>query len=239
MLRAPRVVDVVIRDQTGAVVVRIDAVRLHYGPLSLLRGRLVIHEIEVIRPNLALMQGRDGTLNFARLARSAPQPADPRPDPSGSLPLPIGLELRRFRVQDGRSQLALDFLKGVTAVSDVQVTLEGRADDTGLHLTIQEFTAQTRPAEVNLTGLRGAFHVTGSQLRIEQLQFRTQNTQADFNTLLSGGTHPVQFTAKLRPLDVGEIGRLLANDTLRGELQLDLQAQGPLSDIGFQADITR
>ena len=237
LLRAPKVADVVLRDPTGAVVVRIDAVRLHYGPLSLLRGRLVIHEIEIIRPHLTLSQGRDGTLNLARLARPASQPADPRPDPSGFLPLPVGLELRRFRVQDGRSRLALDFLKGVTAISDVQITLAGRADDTGLHLTIQEFTAQTRPAQVNLTELRGALHVTGSQLRIEQLQFRTQNTQADFNALLPGGTNPVQFTARLRPLDVGEIGRLLAQDTLRGELQLDLQAQGPLSDIGFQADL--
>lgn len=237
LLRAPRVADVVVRDPTGAVVVRIDAVRLHYGPLSLLRGRLVIHEIEVVRPHLTLTQGRDGTLNLARLGRSASQPADPRPDPSGPLLLPIGLELRRFRVQDGRSQLALDFLKGVTAVSDVQMTLAGRADDTGLHLTIQELSAQTHPAQVNLTELRGALRMAGSQLRIEQLQFRTQNTQADFNALLSGGTHPVQFTARLRPLDVGEIGRLLAKDTLRGELQLDLQAQGPLSDIGFQAEL--
>ena len=233
----PSLADVVLRDPTGAVVVRIDAVRLRYGPLSLLRGRLAIHEIEVIRPHLTLAQGRDGTLNLARLVRSASQPDDPRPDPSASLPLPVGLELRRFRVQDGRSQLALDFLKGVTAVSDVQMTLAGRADDTGLHLTIQELSAQTRPAQVNLTELRGALRMTGSQLRIEQLQFRTQNTQADFNALLSGGTHPVQVTARLRPLDVGEIGRLLAKDTLRGELQLDLQAQGPLSDIGFQADL--
>lgn len=237
LLRTPSLADVVVRDPTGAVVVRIDAVRLHYGPLSLLRGRLVIHEIEVIRPHLTLTQGRDGTLNLARLARSASQPDDPRPDPSGSLPLPIGLELRRFRVQDGRSQLALDFLKGVTTVSDVQMTLAGRADDSGLHLTIQELSAQTHPAQVNLTELRGALRMTGSQLRIEQLQFRTANTQADFDALLSGGPHPVQITAKLRPLDVGEIGRLLAKDTLRGELQLDLQAQGPLSDIGFQADL--
>ena len=237
LLRAPKVADVVVRDPTGAVVMRIDAVRLHYGSLSLLRGRLVIHEIEVIRPHLTLTQGRDGKLNLAHLARLVSQPDDPRPDPSGSLLLPVGLELRRFRVQDGRGQLALDFLKGVTAVSDVQMTLAGRADDSGLHLTIQELSAQTHPAQVNLTELRGALHVMGSQLRIEQLQFRTQNTQADFNALLSGGPHPVQFTARLRPLDVGEIGRLLAKDTLRGELQLDLQAQGPLSDIGFQADL--
>ena len=238
LLRAPRVSGLVVRDHTGAAVVSIDAVRLHYAPLSLLRGRLVIHEIDVVRPFMTVMQARDGTLNLAGLANPTSQPADSHAAQSGSLRLPVDIELKRLRVQDGRSRLALDSVKGVTAISDVQITLAGRADDTGLHLTIQEFAAQTHPAQVDLTGLQGTVHVTASLLRIDQLQLRTRNTQVEFKLLLSIGAEPVQLMARLNPLDVEEVGRLLANDALRGKLHVNLHAQGPRNDIGFRADLS-
>ena len=238
LLRAPRFSGVVVRDHTGAAVIRIDAVRLHYAPLSLLRGRLVIHEIEVIRPFMTVLQARDGTLNLAGLAYPNPQPADSHSAQSGSWQLPVDIELRRLRVKDGLSRLAIASVKGVTAISNVQITLTGRADDTGLHLTIQEFAAQTHPAQVNLTGLQGTVHATASQLRIDQLQLQTRNTRADFKLILPRGAEPVQLTARLYPLDVDEVGRLLANDTLRGKLRVNLHAQGPLSDIGFRADLS-
>ena len=60
LLRAPGFSGVVVRDPTGTAVVRLDAVRLHYAPLSLLRGSLVIHEMEVVRPHVTLSQARDG-----------------------------------------------------------------------------------------------------------------------------------------------------------------------------------
>ena len=238
LLRAPRFSGVVVRDHTGAAVVRIDSVRLHYAPLSLLRARLVIHEIEVIRPFITLSQARDGTLNLAGLARPTPHPVDSHTAQSGSFRLPVDIELGRLRVQDGRSSLALGSLEGVTAISDVHIALAGRADDTGLHLTIQEFAAQTHPAQVNLIGLQGAVHATASQVRIEQMLLQTRNTQADFKLLLSRGAQPVQLSLKLSPLDVDEVGRLLAKDNLRGKLYVDLHAQGPLSDIGFRANLS-
>ena len=238
LLRAPRFSGVVVRDHTGAAVVRIDSVRLHYAPLSLLRARLVIHEIEVIRPFMTLTQAHDGTLNLAALVRPAPQPLDSHTAQSGSLRLPIDIELGRLRVQDGGGSLALGSLKGVTAISDVHIALAGRADDTGLHLTIQEFAAQTHPAQVNLTRLQGTVHATASQVRIEHLLMQTRNTQADFKLLLSRGAEPVQLSVRLSPLDVDEVGRLLAKDILRGKLHVDLHAQGPLSDIGFRADLS-
>ena len=238
LLRAPWVSGLVVRDHTGAAVVRIDAVRLHYAPLSLLRGRFVIHEIDVVRPFMTVTQARDGKLNLAGLANATSQPADSHTAQSGSLRLPVDIELKRLRVQDGRSLLALDSVKGVTAISDVQITLAGRADDTGLHLTIQEFAAQTHPAQVDLTGLQGTVHATASQLRIDQLQLRTRNTQLEFKLLLSRGAEPVQLVARLNPLDVEEVGRLLANDSLRGKLHVNLHAQGPLNDIGFRADLS-
>ncbi len=237
LLSAPSLADVVVRDHTDAVVARIDAVHLHYKPASLLRGKLVIHDIEIIRPDLTLSQASDGTVNLARLVPATSQPADSAASQAGSLAPPIAVRIKRLRVQDGRSRLALGFLKGVTEITGLQVTLEGHADDTGVHLTVHEIAAQAHPARVNLTGLRGTLHMTGKQLRIEQLQLRTENTQADFDVMLPGSPRPIQFNAKLHPLDGAEIGRLLADDTLRGKLHLDLQAQGPLADLRLDADL--
>ena len=235
LLRAPGFSGVVIRDHTGATVVRIDAVRLRYAPFSLLRGRLVIHEIEVIRPVVTLLQARDGTLNLARLVHPTPRPVDSETGQRDSLKLPVGIELRRLDVKDGGGRLALRFLKGVSAISDVRITLAGRADDTGLHLTMQEFAARTHPAQVNFAGLQGTVHAMATQLRIEKLQLQTRNTRAAFDITVSRGTEPMQFNARLHPLDVAEVGRLLASDTLRGKVHLDLQAQGQLNDIGINA----
>ncbi len=237
LLRAPSLTNVVVRDHTDAVVTRIDAVHLHYQPVSLLRGKLLVHDIEIIRPDLTLSQAPDGTINLARLVPATSQPADSAASQGGSLASPIAVQIKRLRVEDGRSRLALGFLKGVTAISGLQITLEGHADDTGVRLTVQEIAAQTHPAQVNLTGLRGTLHMTGEQLRIEQLQLRTENTQADFNLILPGSPHPVQFSAKLYPVDGAEIGRLLADDTLRGKLHLDLQAKGPRTDLRLDADL--
>ena len=154
-----------------------------------------------------------------------------------SLAPPVAVQIKRLRVQDGHSRLALGFLKGVTEISGLQITLEGHADDTGVHLTVHEIAAQTHPARVNVTRLRGTLHMTGKQLRIEQLQLRTENTQADVSLILPDSAQPIQFNAKLHPIDAAEIGRLLADDTLRGKLQLDLEVQGPLADLRLDAEL--
>ena len=237
LLRAPSLADVAVRDHTGAVVVRIPAVRLHYQPASLIRGKLVIHEIEVIRPELTLSQAPDGTVNLARLVPTPSGPDDSTANERGSLAPPVAVQIKRLRIEEGRIRLALGFLRGVTAISGLEATLEGYADNTGIHLTVHEIAAQTHPAQVMLTGLRSTLHVTAEQIRIDHLQLQTENTQADFSLVLPASPAPVQLNAKLHPLDAAEIGRLLADDTLRGQLHLDLQAQGPLADLRLETDL--
>lgn len=236
LLRAPSLADVVVRDPTGAVVARVDAVHLRYQPTSLLRGKLFIHDIEIIRPHLTLSQAPDRTVNLAHLIPTTSQPDDPAAGQRGSMAAPVAVQIQRLRVEDGQSRLALGFL-GVKAISGLQATLEGYADNTGVHLTVHEIAAQTHPAQVMLTGLRGTLHMTTEQIRIDHLQLHTENTRADFSLVLPAGPGPVQLNARLYPLDAAEIGRLLADDTLRGQLHLDVQAQGPLADLRLDADL--
>ena len=237
LLRAPSLADVVVRDPTGAVVARIAAVRLRYQPMSLLRGKLVIHDIDIIRPELSLSQAPDGTVNLARLVPTTSRPDASAASQRGPLVPPVAVQIKRLRIEEGRSRLALGFLKGVKVISGLQATLEGYADNTGVHLTVHEIAAQTHPAQVMLTGLRGTLHMTAEQIRIEHLQLQTENTHADFSLVLPATPAQVQLNAKLHPLDGAEFGRLLADETLRGQLHLDLQAQGSLADLRLDADL--
>ena len=115
---------------------------------------------------------------------------------------------------------------------------QAAADALGLQLAIEEFSARTHPAQVNLASLRGTVRATATQLQIDQLRLKTGSTQADLNLLLPRGTAPIRITVTANPLDVSEVGRLLARDDLRGQLHGDLQAQGPRNDIGFRADLS-
>lgn len=235
LLSAPSLADVVVRDPSGAVVVRIDAIRLRYQAASLWRGKLLVQEVDLVRPDLTLSRAADDTVNLFRLlpATAATDAAAQK----GFWAPPVAVHIQRLRVQDGRGRLAFGVLDGISEISAVQMTLAGRADRTGIHLTAQEATAQANPAQVHLTGLRGAIHLAGSHLRIENLEVHTDHTRAAVDAVLPGGPHPVRLSVQLDPIDLTEVGRLLADDTLRGKARLHIQAQGALSDLRVDAHL--
>jgi hypothetical protein len=72
LFSAPVLQQVVVRDAEGAVVARIEEVRVSYELTSLIRGSLMIDAVEIVRPWMRIVQGPDGTLNISELL-SAPQ----------------------------------------------------------------------------------------------------------------------------------------------------------------------
>jgi hypothetical protein len=72
LFSAPVLQQVVMRDAEGAVVARIEEVRVSYELTSLIRGSLMIDAIEIVRPWMRIVQEPDGTLNISKLL-SAPQ----------------------------------------------------------------------------------------------------------------------------------------------------------------------
>ena len=64
----------------------------------------------------------------------------------------------------------LPALPGVQQVKGVQVRLQAQMDQQGIQARLQEFTASTIPAQVDLHTLQGAFQKVGGVMRVDGLR---------------------------------------------------------------------
>jgi uncharacterized protein involved in outer membrane biogenesis len=137
---------VVVRDAEGAVVARIEEVRLSYELTSLIRGSLTIDAIEVVRPWVRIVQEPTGTLNISTLlsapqadsgdAADAPEVVQPE-EPSAVFGLPFALLIERLQVYEGNIELEVPTLPGVRTVEGLEVRLSGEVDAQGLHAQLR------------------------------------------------------------------------------------------------------
>ncbi|MGH8057625.1 MAG: AsmA family protein, partial [Candidatus Entotheonellia bacterium] len=227
LFSSPVLLDVVLRDAQGNVVGQIDEVRLAYDLTTLLKKRLTIHEIALVRPQLTVAQEADGRLNLSHLLSPSPAegPATPeQPAPGSGLPLPVVLE--RLQIRDGQFDLHLPSLPGVQRIQGLQLSLSAQLDQEGMRAQLQELTASMQPADVHLH-TQGAFQALAGVTQIDDLRLQLGHTLLTLTGVLPGSPQPASLALQLHPLDVGEIGRLLQNDALHGQLQLSVTVEGP------------
>jgi len=157
--------DILLKDAQGAVIGRVDEVRLSYDLLDLVRRRLTVRSIEVIKPWLTIVEGPDGVLNISRAFEPVqPGPDDREPPAPGSGP-PVDVVIEDVRLRDGEAVLGLSALPGVQQVSGLQVRVQARIDRQGLQARVHELTARTTPAQVDVHTLHGAFQRSGGVMR--------------------------------------------------------------------------
>jgi autotransporter translocation and assembly factor TamB len=228
LLSAPVVHDIVLKDAQGTVIGQIDALRLSYNLLSLLRWRLTVRELEVVRPRFTLTEEADGTLNIGRaLSPAQPREREAAKKPASGFGLPIAVAVEDLRLRDGELALDLPALPGVRQVQGLQVRLQAQLDQQGLQARVQQVTAQTTPAQVDLHTLQGAFQQSGGVLRVNGLRLEMGHTVLTADGVLPNAQQPADFALQLAPLDVAEIGRLLQREALHGQLHLAVKLEGP------------
>ena len=221
---------IVLRDTDGNAVAQLDELHLAYRLTALLQKRLLIHKITLVRPQLTLIQNADGSLNLSRLALPS-EPDISSPGTPGRVGLPIDIELGTLQLQDGHVNLRLPSLPGIQTVNGLQVRLSGHLTSQSAEINIQELQARTQPAEVNLRTLRGIVRQRDNTIRIGHLQVSTDNTRITLTGALPSKAQPASLVVNLDPLDVREIGRLLNNETLSGQVQVNLTSEGPPEDL--------
>jgi autotransporter translocation and assembly factor TamB len=235
MLSAPLVHDISLKDGQGEQLIQIDNLSLRYALAELFRGRVRIQELVITRPQLRLAWDAQGHSNLLSVLPPAPAQAEsPSPDPEAAIPLILEL----VKVRQGMVDLTHPALPGVRQVDAIAMEFSGETGEDGLHLRWQHGSAQTMPAEVNLEALQGALLVSAKGVQLEPWRLKTGTSQIALKGTLAADAHPTRLQLELVPLNMGEIGRLLGEQTLQGEVRGVLQAAGPTEALEFDGRLS-
>ncbi|ETW97903.1 MAG: hypothetical protein ETSY1_20875 [Candidatus Entotheonella factor] len=236
----PTIRDIVIQDAQGDVVIQLEALRLRYDLTRLLQRKLLIHEIALVQPQVKVVQESDGSNNLSRLA--PPSDTTQPEEASSSFVMPLDIELTSLAIENGRAELQLPALPGVQTVNNLELRLRGEVSTSSYQIELQQFTANTLPAEVNLNKLYVALEQIGSDIHIQDFQLDTDDSHITIKGTvpvgnLSEHTRPADLTISIEPFDMADAGRLLADETLTGLLQAQITAAGPPQALKFSGDI--
>ncbi|HEY7506686.1 MAG TPA: hypothetical protein VH621_03710, partial [Nitrososphaera sp.] len=206
---SPVLRNITLRDEHGTVIGRIAELRLVYDPIALLHKRLHIQTAEVIQLQLTLSQEPDGSLNILHLLSSA-QPA--QPSATGSS---FALDIESLHIRDSELTLQLPALPGAQKVERLQARLSAQQEQEKLRLQVQQLTAHTSPANLEIRAMHGAWQKLGNVMQLDDVRLQTNQTMLVANGVLPGGALDASLTLHAQAQDLTEIGRLIQNDVLQ------------------------
>jgi autotransporter translocation and assembly factor TamB len=221
LLGSPVLQNITLRDEHGTVIGRIAELRLVYDPIALLHKRLKILTVEVVQLQLTLVQEPDGGLNILHLLSSV-EPAEPAATGSA-----FALEIDSLHIRDGELTLQFPTLPGMQKIEHLQAHLSVQQEKEKLRLQVQQLTAHTSPAKLEIHALQGAWQKLGNVMQLDDVRVQTDQTMLIANGVLPGGAQDASLTLHAQSQDLTEIGRLMQNDVLQGPADLALKAEGP------------
>src|SRR5262249_19582168 len=157
-----------------------------------------IQTLEIVQPQLTLVQEPDGSLNLLNLLSSG-QPSAPTEE---GATLPIVIE--NLYIRDGHLRLHLPTLPGGQQLEGLELRLTAPLDVAGVGLRVQQVTAHTSPADVDIRTLQGAVQIRGGVVQIDDLRLQTGQTSIMVNGALPGGAEATRLTLQMQPLDLTE-----------------------------------
>lgn len=223
---------VVLRDREGTEVVRLDALRLSYDLSGLLAQRLIVHRVDLVRPQVTLVQDPEGTWNLTRVLT-------PRaPAEAAEAPLPVAILVEQAQIHDGHLTLQTAALPGLQSLAGLSAHLRGQIDSHGFHVQVHSLSAHALPAEVTLHTVQGSIQGDAHAVRLDALRVQTAQTLVTATGVLPGGSQPASLALHLQPLDAAELGRLLQRQDVHGLVQLTLTAAGPPDDLQVRGQLS-
>ena len=232
LLGSPVLQNITLRDKHGNVIGRIAELRLVYDLKALLHQRLQIQTAEVVQLQLTLAQEPDGSLNILDLLSSS-QPTQPAATESS-----FALEIESLHIRDGELTLQLPALPGAQKIERLQAHLSVQQDKEKLRLQVQQLTAHTSPANLEIHALQGALQKLGNVMQLDDVRLQTDQATLVANGVLPGGAQDASLTLHAQSQDVTEIGRLVQNDVLQGPADLVLQAAGPPEAVEIHSQLS-
>src|SRR5262249_19152504 len=199
------------------------------------KRRLEVHAVEIVQPQLTVVQDPDGSLNLTKLFPASSTAPTEKPAAGGGLP--FALRIDTLRIRDGQLTLDLPPLPGGPQVDGLQMQMSAQMEQQGLRAHIRQFVGRTSPAVIDLHTFQGALHMRDGVIQVEELRVQTGETLITAHGVLPGSAAPADFVLHMEPLALAEIGRVLANDLLREPLHLTLHAAGPPAALQVQGHL--
>jgi hypothetical protein len=145
--------------------------------------------------------------------------------------------IERLQVYEGNIELEVPTLPGVRTIEGLEVRLSGEVDAQGLRAQLRQVTANMTPADLSLEQVQGGFEILAGKAQIDGLRFQMGDTLLTAAGVVPWSPQPTSFELHLQPLDMAEIGRLLQNNALRGQVRLAVKAEGPPEALAVSADL--
>ena len=134
--------------------------------------------------------------------------------------------------------MQLPALPGAQKLERLQAHLSAQQDKEKLRFQVQQLTAHTSPANLEIRALQGALQKLGNVMQLDDVRLQTDQTTLVANGVLPGGAQDASLTLHAQSQDLTEIGRLLQNDVLQGPADLVLKAEGPPEAVEIHSQLS-
>ena len=223
LLSAPLARGISLKDAQGKLLVHLDTLSLRYSFADLVQGRLQIHELIIRRPQLWLVWNEQGQLNLADVFSPA---SSDHQVVAAEVDARMSMVLEHVAVRNGSIAMLFPSLPGARNIDALSLDLSGELGENGLKLELSHGTAQVKPAGVTVETLQGALSIAAGHVQFGTWLLKSDASEIRLNGEIPGGSHPASLQLDLAPLDVGEIGRMLGEEALQGEIRGSVQAAG-------------
>lgn len=130
ILKDPTLSNITLKDADGDTVIAIETLRLRYSLRGFLQDRLHIALVEVVKPQVTLIEEPDGRLNLERVLSLEPEPSEETPSS-------LTVTLNKLVVNHGHVSLRLPAVPGTQAIEDIMLELQGQFGPQGFQLDLQ------------------------------------------------------------------------------------------------------
>ncbi len=166
--------DVVLRDTSGAEVVRIPRLQIRYRVRDLLAGNVVLGELQLTGPGVTLVQDSTGTLNLERVLRLN------RPGGGGR---PLLIAFRDVEITDGNVRIqpwgepdgtgaAARTISGLNARLGYARLSSPLPGERPMRFDITQLQARVSRPAIDLRGARGRVEILGDSLALDLAEAR-------------------------------------------------------------------
>ncbi|MPZ20905.1 MAG: BamA/TamA family outer membrane protein [Luteitalea sp.] len=221
------------RPRDAAAFARIARFELDASLLDLLRGRYVVENGTLLRPEIHLIVNNAGETNLPAPAAEAPAEEE-----EADAPTSLDYLIEAFRVVDGTLRYE-DRRQGLDVTLPIQsIAIEGsprtRQHDVRLRADKGRVTVQDRSADIDHVG--GELTLGTDSVEVRRLELRAANSAIVLGGNVLRFADPRLDLALSANLDVGTLAPYggLA-EPIGGTLRADVKARGPLAELAVAA----